>query len=488
MSVINIETRLPLYLIAGVSAGFPVGGNSYTNVVTPDNGSLAGWVDADGNPLFTVDIRASGKLYPGAEFDFDGTDTITVTIPDFETGNGEKWIIEFLPKAADTPIPFTTQTDYSNGYKVADVMGALMNRRRWRQPTRADFTFTLASPNVWAVDDVYSPLFEAIHKIVTAYNIWQVQEDKDIDAAGFNEYLQQLQRDVVIKCLCGVFNKREQLEKKLLFERFGRQDYVNVNAGKFVGKRILPAKAFDISVQVDNVVLKFDRDVSFNMYLFHDSQPGVPITTIPVDAVGNRQTVVNIGQVLSYAGAGNKSGVYYLGYFQDDLGAAQGINEIIQNFNNMYNFGCAPIELNAVGSGIDVNQVSFTIKTHGFNIQLSAFRDFTQLIVDNAYLFDNLIGLQMAADVIEMIQNTTRSNKDGRITGELTKMLYSDLNLAATTEESPFSVGLKSRITKEAARVKYEFFPKKKVTSITHDTDSRNIYGVAPAVMDVFSY
>ena len=33
--------------------------------------------------------------------------------------------------------------------------------------------------------------------------------------------------------------------------------------------------------------------------------------------------------------------------------------------------------------------------THGFNIQLSAFRDFTQLIVDNAYLFDNIIGLQM---------------------------------------------------------------------------------------------
>jgi len=154
----------------------------------------------------------------------------------------------------------------------------------------------------------------------------------------------------------------------------------------------------------------------------------------------------------------------------------------------MFNFGCVPIELNKVGSGIDTNQVSFTIKTHGFNIQLSAFRDYTQMIVDNAYLFDNLIGLQMAADVIEMIQNNTRSNKDQRITGELTKMLYSDLNHAGPSDESPFSAGLKSKITNEVHRVKRDLFPKKKVTSITHDTQNINIYGTPAAMLDVFEY
>jgi len=378
-------------------------------------------------------------------------------------------------------------TDYSNGYNVTAVMAALMNRRRWRQPTRADFPFTLAGTNIWPANSV-NPVFESIHKIVSPYNIWAVQEDKDIDVAGFNAYLTNLQADVVLKCLSSVFNKKEFLEKKLMFERFGRQDYINLNTGVFVGVRILPAKLFDVSVQIDNVALKFDADVIFNLYLFHDSQPGVPVKTISVTAVANEQTVINLGHVLSYAGSGNKSGVYYLGYFQDDLGAVHGINEIIENFNPMFNFGCVPIELNKVGSGIDVNQVSFTIKTHGFNVQLSAFRDYTQLIVDNAYLFDNLIGLQMAADVIEMIQNNTRSNKDQRITGELTKMLYTDLNHAGPTEESPFSAGLKSKITNEVYRVKHEFFPRKKATSITHDTQSKNIYGTPAPVLDAFQY
>jgi len=108
-----------------------------------------------------------------------------------------------------------------------------------------------------------------------------------------------------------------------MFERFGRQDYVNPNTGLFVGVRILPAKAFDVSVQIDNVALKFNGNVTFNMYLFHDSQPSIPLATIPVTASANVQTVVNVGQVLSYAGAGNKSGVYYLGYFQGDIGSVQ---------------------------------------------------------------------------------------------------------------------------------------------------------------------
>jgi len=471
-----------MYLTAGTTPGFPVGGNTYTNQVTPQNSSLANWE-------FTVDIRGFGKLYPGTDFSFDGVDTITVLLPGFQTGNGEKWIIEFVPRAADVPVPSTTETEYSNGYKVADVMGAIMNRRRWRQPTRSDFPLTLASPNIWATDDKFSPVFESEHKIVSPYNVWICQEDDSLtDNTKFNDYLQKLQSDVVLKCLNAVFHNNEFLEKKLLFERFGRQDYLNPNEGKFVGVRITPAKSFDKSVQIDSVALRFNGNVTFNLYLFHDSQPLIPVDTFAVTANANAQTIVNIGKVLSYSD-GNKSGAYYFGYFQSDLGSVQAVNEIVQKFNTSYNFGMNPIELPALaGHKVDVNQISFTIKTHGFNLQMSAFRDYTQLIVDNAYLFDNLIGLQMAADVIEMIQNSTRTNKDQRITAELTKMLYTDLNLAETTEESPFSVGLKARIKAEACRVKYEFFPNKRPVSISHDTDVRNIYGTPAEVGGVYAY
>ncbi len=388
---------------------------------------------------------------------------------------------------------------YSNGYNVKEVMTALLNRRRWRQPTRSGFLGTLTAPNVWvdSEDLLYAPTFEGVHKIVNPWNVWRVQPDNEITIANLNISLQQLQTDCVLKCLNGVFNKAERLEKKLMFERFGRSDYPNTIFGVpgFCGVRILPAKDFGITCQIDSVALLFNQDVTFNMYLFHDTSPGVPIATKSVTALANQQTVVKWSQfVLNYSGT-KKSGYFYFGYFQSDLNGAVATNEIIQQYNTLNYFGMTPVEMQVVApisgqtvQGININYLSFTNKSHGFNIQMSAFRDFTQLIVECAYLFDNLVGLQMAADVIEMIQYTIRTNEDERITQELTAQLGKDLNLAETSDANPFVAGLKVNISKEMNRVKYEFFPKPKPTSITHDTENANIYGVPPPTLDPFSY
>lgn len=371
-------------------------------------------------------------------------------------------------------------------------MTALLNRRRWRQPTRTDFLGALTGNNVWTGDDLtMSPVFEAIHKIVNPYNVWRVQDDKDIDIDGFNDYLQQLQTDCILKCLNGVFNKHEYLERKLMFERFGRQDYLDQVPAVpvFVGVRILPARSFGISCKIDSLALLFNGAVTFDMYLFHDSAPLVPISTTSVTAVGNTQTIINFPEfVLNYSEK-NKSGFYYFGYFQSDLGNVRAIDEIVEEFNTTNYFGVVPVELPVAGGyTVNVNNISFTMKTHGFNIQISAFRDFTQQIVNSSWLFDDLIGLQMAADVIEMIQNTTRTNKDERVTAEMTAQLYKDLNLAAPSDSNPYVSGIKLQITREINRVKCEFFPKFKPTAITHDTENRNIYGVPPPLLDVFAY
>jgi len=379
---------------------------------------------------------------------------------------------------------------YTNGFRVDDVVPVLLNRRKFRQPTRTDFPFTLSSDNVWASGDNYSPVFESVHTVVSPYNIWVTQEDDGISEADFNALLLAKRTDVVLKVLAGVLDVREDLERKLMFERFGRNDYLNINSGYFCGVRIKPAKKFDVTCVIENVALKFDRDVTFNLYLYHDTMPTVKLATYPVAALANQQTIVNIGKMVSYAGEVNKGGSYYFGYFQTELNGAQAINEIITSINQCNYFGLNPVELSTVNNntGINVNNVAFTIKTHGFNMQMFAFRDHTQKIINSPWLFDNLIGLQMAADVIEMMQNNTRTNKDQRISQEMSQKLYNDLNTSKATEMHPFSVGLKQRIENEAARVKKELYKKNKVASITHDTDNDLIYGIPPIIPVPFTY
>lgn len=478
----NIETRDSLFLIAGTTPGFNVGDNKYTNIVSDDNSSLIGW-DIE----FT--IRTIGEMNPATEYSITD-EVVQLSDPNYHTVLGEIWVLNFQPKSQTAPPVGNTAISWSNGYNVPEVLAALLGRRRWRQPVvTPDYPMTLESDLVWATGDEFSPVFESGHAVVTVNNIYDVQENNKITSAQFSQVLRRMAIDNVLKCLTNVFNKTEQLEKALMFERFGRQDYSNANQGVFCAVRIIPAQSFGKSVRIEKLILLFNQAKTFNFYLFHDTQPGSPVATFSVTTITGEQTIIPLDYVISYAGSGNKSGAYYLGYFQNDLGTALATNEIIGQFNKTYNFGLTPVVLpNPAATTIDVNQVSFTMKSQGFNIQVSSFRDYTQLIVDNAHILDNVMEMQMAADVIELVNNSSRTNIGQRIIKEVSEKLYLDLNIAQATQENPFGPGLKTRIFREYARVRNEFFPKKKNISITHDTEKNNVYGVYPPLMDGLTY
>lgn len=478
----NIETRDTLFLIAGTTPGFNVGDNKFTNIVSDDNSSLIGW-----GIVFT--IRALSEMNPLTEYTVEG-EVVQLTDANYKTAINEVWILAFNPRSQPAPPVGNTAIVWSNGYNVSEVLGALLGRRRWRQPVvTPDYPMTLESDLVWATGDEYSPVFESGHAIVTVNNIYDIQENNKITSTQFSQVLRRMAIDNVLKCLTNVFNKTEQLEKALMFERFGRQDYSNANQGVFCAVRIIPAQSFGKSTRVEKIILLFNAAVTFNMYLFHDTQPGSPVATFSVTTIAGQQTIIPIDHVISYAGSGNKSGVYYLGYFQNDLGEALATNEIIGQFNKTYNFGLTPVTLpSPAPEQIDVNQVSFTMKSQGFNLQVSSFRDYTQLIVDNAHILDNVMEMQMAADVIELVNNSSRTNIGQRIIKEVSEKLYLDLNIAQATQENPFGPGLKTRIFREYSRVRNEFFPKKKNISITHDTEKNNVYGVYPPLMDGLTY
>lgn len=386
---------------------------------------------------------------------------------------------------------------YSNGFQLQNVLNALTSRLGWLQPTQQD-VLAISSPNTISNSGRY---FNdgSFHAIVDPYVIQQVQPDTQITATNFNALLLRLQQSAILRALNGVFNKREILERKMLFERFGRQDYLDVPqpTPTFVGIRITTPRDFDRSMQIDSMALLFNGDASFNFYLFHDTQPGSPVATIPVTVVGGKQTIINLSQFTLNYSQYNKSGYYYWGYFQQDLPpGVTAINEIIEKFNDMFEFGCVPVEMQQLPIGvgvsldnINVNQVAFTIRTHGFNLQLSAFRDHTQSILMSPYLFDELIGLEVAAMTLEMVNTSYSSNKIERITKDLTGFLWKDLNADDSKgmgDMQPVVAGIKKMITREVARVKNEFYPKKKIEAIMHDTESVNPYGV-PAD-DAFRY
>jgi hypothetical protein len=361
-------------------------------------------------------------------------------------------------------------TDYTNGFCFSQVMGALFGRVGWKQPEGSANPILNSTNLISKGGRKFND--GSFHSLVTLLNIKATMEQENPGDADFNAFIEGLQRAVILRSLNGIFNNPEFIDQSLLYERFGGYlDTPIPNAGRFVGLQIKVPPAADLATQIDSVALYFTEDVTFNLYLFNDIKKA-PVWVAPVTAVANTSTVVNLDSiVLNHIGSNNLGGIFYLGYFQDDLGSAQAIMENSSRFKTNKPYSAAMIETEAVGSN-DFNRknIGYNIyQGYGLNPHISVFRDHSWQIVKKASLFDNILGLQMSAQIIEMIMFTKRSNGDERVLRDSTTQLSAglDLNGAIPVSDGPQTTGIKKQITQEAGRMKDSFFPKAKAQSVS---------------------
>lgn len=343
---------------------------------------------------------------------------------------------------------------YSNGYDMDTVLPLLSARVGWR------------SQNNSSASGRY---FEDFHALCQAQNLRNTQINASISDSDFASYLSSLQSAVISRCLNGVLNETEYLEEVQVRDRvINSQDFPLQNGEFFCGYRIKIARDQALSVQIRSVTLYFDSVVTFNLYLFKE---GIhqPIKTISVTTVANDQTTIDLTDlVLNYPAY--KGDVFYLGFYQMDLGSAHAINEV-STYNQTKVFSAIPFISQAL-SPTSFNQkfITWTYFPYGMNLQIASFRDFTGLIKKNAFLFDELQGLTMAYVVLEQILYSNRNNADERKLSELVSngTLQMELQGAVPISDSPQITSLGKRIEREIQRVKKSFYPSAQPVSYTY--------------------
>lgn len=361
-----------------------------------------------------------------------------------------------------------TVGSYTNGFDFNKVLNALFGRIGWMQTADSPVldTTNLISRGGRKFND------GSFHALITLNNIKAIMEQAGASDLDYNAYLVSLQRAIILRTLNGVFNEPELICQSLLYDRwsYGSNDQPVINAGKFVGVQIKVPPRLDMATQIDSVGLYFDSDVTFNLYLFNDIKK-TPVYTIQVTAVANDQTVIDLTDViLNYIGGSNHGGVFYLGYFQDDLGSAKAILENNVSFKGNTPYGAITIEAAATGATeFNRSNISYSLKSNGLNPLLSVFRDHTWQVVKKASLFDNLIGLQMSAQVVEQSLFANRSNSTERAVKEGMDKVQASMELSgvAPISDGPKTTGLRKQIEQELNRVKNSFFPKAKAMSVS---------------------
>lgn len=390
----------------------------------------------------------------------------------FRLLNGDKFYADDVYFVTPAGVLYATAAgSYSNGFNFNRVIGALFGRIGWRQGTIEGAPVANAN-NTTARSGRY---FNDFHPLCTLKMVKSLMEDPKATDEEINAYLEGLQRSAIMRSLNGVLNEPEFLEVNLDFDRYREQnDQAIVSSGLFVGRRIRPASLPDIAVQIDSVSLLFDGDVTFPMYLFQEGKKD-PMWTGNVTAIANETTVVILPDlILTYLGANHSGGAYYFGYFQDDLGAVKAIDQSRICFNIANNYELENIESQKVEGETNFNRkvIGGSSRSHGLNLQLSAFKDWTTWIVKKQTLFDELIGLQMAISVIELALINVRSNPDERAIKEQLQQLGLWQQLDGVTPgvpDAPKVYSLRDQLNRETARVKKSFYPNFRAINYSSD-------------------
>lgn len=362
----------------------------------------------------------------------------------------------------------SANTGYSNGLNLTRVMDAFVGRLGWRASTQIGQP-VLSAPNNVANSGRY---FNDFHSLVTVPNLKTSQDDASISDADFNTYLQNLQKSAILRCINGVLNQPEQIERVLLYDRSRNQENRTIeNTGLFVGFEIKTPNNDQFAVQLESITLLFDGVATFNLYLFKDGKPA-PVKTKSVTTLANDPTIINLDDfVLNYIGSATKGSRFYLGYFQGDLGSVKAIREQAECWNKQLCFSAISMTSPKKTGLTDFERTNIptTTQLFGLNLEVTTFIDHTNAVIKKAALFDELVGLQMAYMVMEQIIYSVRSNKDERILkDQLDKIgLKFDLDGAVPIEKTPKIMGLKQRIDREMERVREGFYPKQKAMSVS---------------------
>lgn len=351
-------------------------------------------------------------------------------------------------------------------YRREEVISKLFGRVGFKQSTLAEYASLLDAANTTSKSGRY---FNWAHAVVTIPNLKEiVNDDINISNADFNTKLKELQEESILSVLDGVFNQPEIIEQRLDFDRCDDRPVLIQNNGLFVGRAIKVVSDPRKTVNVNALTLSFNGDATFNVYLFNSTKKA-PLKTQSVTSVADDQVVVTLeGWMLNYMNTINKSGVYYIGYFQDDLPVGvQAYDERPWQWNQANCYLSEGIEVQRVPAQVDFQRYNpyRSNRTYGLNIEFSSVKDYTEIITQQAAAFDKAISLQMAAKVVEMVIHSPRSNQMERIGKEGADKLYNDLNLQMPTEEMPYSTGLKNQLDRELKRLNKQFFPKKHIST-----------------------
>lgn len=292
--------------------------------------------------------------------------------------------------------------------RIDKIQTAFAGSVGFRNPTQTGYDIVDAT-NQLSASGLY---YQSGSELVTIKNIKECQSDPNITDEQFNTLLTNMQKAVVLDVCNKVIEGRSDFISSLNLYPFEKSfDALVPKTGKFVGFAITPSAGNKVC-KIPWVELSFDAAETFNIYLFN-SNLSAPIQTKEVTTTAGESKIVQLDWIIA-DDVNYKGGKFYLGYFDTITANAYKKDHDLASMRvQTPYFHVEPITLTGT-STVDVESENYVSETHGLNIGLDVYSDYTELIIRNKSMFYTAIQLQMHEKVLNLIKYGSRGNPDQR--------------------------------------------------------------------------
>lgn len=330
---------------------------------------------------------------------------------------------------------------------TTDILTA-WQRIGWLEPSKTGYTGILDTDNKTTLS---GKTFDALHPLTNFVKFKDTYFDIAASSSVLNAQLKAWQQTGIIDVITDVFRDDDIVTNKtILSGEFDFSEIIDKNS-KFVFVRIVVPQGFVVNIK--SVGITLNGVDAFNFYVYNSSKTEAIITNKSVTSVANTETWTSWNYNLWGETMALKSGIYYIGYFQDDISSSA-----IQRTHYKQNDICSIDYCEVTPNGISLpnyDDIVYSGYTHGINLDYTVSRDFSHYFINNPYIFDNAVGFYVIIKCLTQIMLSERFNISKRSADEArnyASQVWVEIN-GANTDET-YSKGLNKMYSEEIKNIK----------------------------------
>lgn len=284
------------------------------------------------------------------------------------------------------------------------------------------------------------------------------QDYARISNEDFNIVLSNIIEDSAVNVVNQVFTDSSYIDRQILYKYALNKNETDVLPNGFVGYRIEIDDTKSIAFKITRVLLDFEGTGDITLMLFNSAKKTV-LQEQDVTVTSDHQEVV-LDWVLNDTDSIYK-GEYFIGYIKGDGFTLSPYKRNYENSDIMSYVTHLDIDKvfvtgHTTNTLFDISQVEFLNQTTGLNLDITVYDDFTDLIVQNRFIFARAIYLSAVINALQIYMSSLRSNRNERQAEELYRKILVEVEGTRSGDNIISVKGLRPQLLSEISDIKRE--------------------------------